>query len=65
MKELAQTVSRVFAGGAAQIVFQPDQPDDDSGIKLDISKARRDLDYQPAMQLESGLEKLKLDLEAG
>lgn len=65
MKELAQTVSRVFAGGAAQIVFQPDQPDDDSGIKLDISKARRDLDYQPAMLLESGLQKLKLELEAG
>lgn len=64
MAELAQTVSRVFAGGMAQIVFQPEKPDNDPSIKLDISKARRELDYQPVIQLESGLRKLKLELDA-
>jgi len=64
MAELAQTASRIFAGGMAQIVFQPEKPDNDPGIKLDISKARRELDYQPVIQLESGLEKLKLELDA-
>jgi UDP-glucose 4-epimerase len=64
MTELAQAVSRVFAGGMAQIAFQPETPDNDPGIKLDISKARRDLDYQPLIQLESGLQKLKLELDA-
>jgi nucleoside-diphosphate-sugar epimerase len=63
MAELAQTASRVFTGGLAQVVFQPEKPDSDPGIKLDISKARRELDYEPAIQLENGLQKLKLELD--
>jgi UDP-glucose 4-epimerase len=64
MADLAQTVSRVFAGGMAQVVVQPERPDNDPGIKLDISKARRELNYQPEIQLESGLQKLKVELDA-
>jgi nucleoside-diphosphate-sugar epimerase len=62
MTELAQTVSRVFAEGRAQIVYDLDQADGDSGIKLDIGKARRDLGYQPLFQLETGLQQLKREM---
>ena len=64
MAELAQTVSRVFAQGTAEIVVQPEKPDNDPGIKLDISKARRELDYHPAIHLEAGLEDLKFKLDS-
>ena len=58
MTELAQTVSRVFTNGETRIVYQPAQ-DSDPGIKLDVSKARRGLNYQPQFTLERGLQKLK------
>lgn len=64
MTELAQTVSRVFAQGEAQIVYQPAQTEGDAGLKLDISKARRDLGYQPVFQLESGLQQLRQEMDS-
>lgn len=62
MTELAQTVSRVFANGETKIRYEPPR-DDDPGIKLDISKARRELNYQPELPLEAGLRKLKQEME--
>jgi UDP-glucose 4-epimerase len=64
MEELAQTVNRVFGGGTTRVVFQPEKADSDPGIKLDISRARRELNYRPQIDLESGLQKLKQELSA-
>jgi UDP-glucose 4-epimerase len=64
MTVLAQTISRVFADGKANIIYQPAKADNDSGIKLDISRARRGLNYEPLIQLEKGLEKLKKEMES-
>lgn len=64
MTQLARTVSHVFTNDTAEIVFQPDVSDKDSGLKLDISKARRELNYQPQIDLASGLAKLKHEMNA-
>jgi nucleoside-diphosphate-sugar epimerase len=63
MTELAQTVSRVFADGKAPITHQLEKADSDPGIKLDISKARHELNYQPLLELEDGLRQLKQEME--
>lgn len=62
MSELARTAARVFADGSLDFVFQPEKTDTDPGIKLDITKAQRELAYQPGISLEAGLQKLKLEL---
>jgi UDP-glucose 4-epimerase len=63
MTELAQTASRVFSDGKTKIVYEPTL-DGDPGIKLDISKAKRELNYKPQVQLEQGLRKLKEEMES-
>jgi UDP-glucose 4-epimerase len=63
MTELAETVSRVFSNGESKIVYQPQRADGDPGIRLDVSKARRELNYEPRISLECGLGKLKQELE--
>lgn len=62
MTELAQTVSHVFSAGKAEIVYQPTKVDRAPGMKLDITKARRELNYDPRIQLEHGLRKLKEEM---
>lgn len=64
MAELAQAVNRVFGGGATRIIFQPEKADSDPGIRLDIRRARRELNYEPQIDLESGLQQLKQELSA-
>jgi UDP-glucose 4-epimerase len=64
MTELAQTVSLVFSGGETGIVYQPSRADGDPGTRMDISKARRELKYEPQMQIEQGLRKLKEEMES-
>lgn len=61
MYELAQAVNKVFGSGRSSIVFSSDRTDSDPGIKLDISKAGAELNYEPSVQLEEGLRLLKLD----
>jgi len=63
MTELARTVSRVFADQKARIIYQSEKVDGDPGLKLNISKARRELGYEPLVPLETGLEKLKQQME--
>ena len=63
MTELAVTASRVFANGETKIVYQPERTDNDPGIKLDVSKAKRELNYEPRISLECGLQKLKQEME--
>ena len=64
MAELARTVSHVFADDTAEIIFDRDRKDLDSGLKLDIGKARRELNYQPLVPLQSGLEQIKQEMDA-
>src|SRR3569832_1051149 len=64
MTELAETVTRVFSNGESKIVYQPNRADGDSGIKLDVSKAKRELNYEPRISLECGLRKLKHEMES-
>lgn len=65
MSELAQTVRRVFADSSLEIVLQTEKKEVDSGLKLDISKARRELNYNPTFSLEKGLQILKQELNYG
>jgi len=59
MKELAENISWVFTNGEANIVYSLEKDDHDLGFKLDISKAKRELGYQPSFQIKDGLKKLK------
>ncbi|HEY6805804.1 MAG TPA: NAD-dependent epimerase/dehydratase family protein [Pyrinomonadaceae bacterium] len=60
MLELAQTVSRVF--GDVPIELQPEKADNDRGIKLDVSKIKNELDFEPQISLERGLQQLKREI---
>ncbi len=62
MKELAQAVNEVFTAGATPIVFEPEKADSDPGLKLDINKARQELNFEPRIDLASGLRQLKQEL---
>ena len=63
MSELAQKISRVFSEGKAKILYQPERADGNASIKLDISKASDELNYQPQISLECGLRKLEQEME--
>lgn len=65
MKELAENISWVFTNGEAKIVYLLEKEDHDLGFKLDISKAKRELDYQPLFQIKDGLKKLKDEMGVG
>jgi len=54
----------VFSNGETKITYEPTKSDGDLGIKLDISKAKRELNYEPQVQLEQGLRKLKDEMES-
>jgi UDP-glucose 4-epimerase len=64
MAELARVVSHVFTDDTGEIVFDRDRQDTDSGLKLDISKARRELNYEPLISLQKGLEQIKQEMNA-
>jgi UDP-glucose 4-epimerase len=64
MTDLAETVSRVFSNGESKIIYQPNRADADPGIKLDVRKAKRELNYEPRISLECGLRKLKHEMES-
>jgi len=63
MTELAQVVSRVFSKGETKVVYERDRDDGDTGVKLDVSKARDELNYKPQISLEHGLRKLKQEMK--
>lgn len=62
MKELAQTVNQVFTAGATPLVFEPEKADSDPGLKLDITRARHELGFEPRLDLASGLRQLKQEI---
>ncbi|MNR54887.1 GDP-L-fucose synthase [compost metagenome] len=54
MLQLAETVIRLV-GGKSKIVFQPLPSDDPKQRQPDISLAKKELDWEPGINLEDGL----------
>lgn len=63
MTELAKTVSKIFTNNAARITHLPERAETDAGYRVDISKAEKELDYKSLVQLDSGLYRLKKDMQ--
>lgn len=62
MKELAQTINRVFAAGRAKIHFLRSQSEGDAGHKISIRKAQKELGFYPQVSLAEGLQKLQKEM---
>jgi len=56
MLELAEKVLKIV-GGSSKLVFQPLPADDPKQRKPDIGLARRQLGWEPQVQLDEGLKK--------
>jgi len=56
IRELAETVIRL-TGSKGKLVFNPLPPDDPTQRQPDITLARKELGWEPRVQLEAGLEK--------
>jgi len=56
IKQLAETVVRM-TGSSSSLVYKPLPADDPKQRQPDITLARKHLDWEPAIQLEQGLEK--------
>jgi nucleoside-diphosphate-sugar epimerase len=65
MISLAQLISRIFTDNEAQINLLTEKEDYDPGLKLDISKASRQLGYAPNIAMEEGLRQLKQMMQEG
>lgn len=63
MRDLAGVINRVFTRGKARISFDRDKKEGLS-YKMDIRKAIKYLDYQPAFTLEKGLRQFQRQMEA-
>jgi UDP-glucose 4-epimerase len=63
MSELAEKISKVFTGGAAKIIYVREKEDNDPGFKLDISRAKKVLNFRPTVKLEAGLQMIKEEME--
>ncbi len=57
IKELAEKVIDLVGGGGAKIVYEPLPSDDPVQRKPDITLARAELSWEPAVMLEEGLKK--------
>jgi nucleoside-diphosphate-sugar epimerase len=62
MRTLAEMVSRIFANNMVKIIFSPDEGNLDPGFKVDISKAKRELNYDPSFKVKDGLLRLKREM---
>lgn len=56
IEELARTILGMIPETRSQIVYQPLPQDDPTRRKPDISRARRELGWEPSVPLEQGLE---------
>ena len=56
IEELARAILRMIPKTRSQIVYQPLPQDDPTRRKPDISRARRELGWEPSVPLEQGLE---------
>lgn len=63
MNNLAQAIRRIFTNNAARLISLETEGHQDPGLKLDITKASRELGYQPEISLEMGLELMKQGIE--
>jgi UDP-glucose 4-epimerase len=64
MQSLAQTINEIFIQNEARIISLSSKEDCDPGFKVDISKARKELNFQPSFQIREGLLKLKEEMSA-
>jgi UDP-glucose 4-epimerase len=62
MQSLAETINDIFIQNEAKIIRLSSKEDDDPGFKVDISKAKQELNYQPSFQIREGLLKLKEEM---
>jgi len=62
MSELAQMISRIFTKNKTKIINVYDKENKDDGYRIDISKAKKELNYTPSLLIEDGLKKLKIDM---
>lgn len=56
IRELAETVIRL-TGSRSKLIYNPLPPDDPTQRQPDISLAKRELKWEPSIQLEEGLQK--------
>ena len=64
MQSLAQTINEIFAQNEARIINIFSKEDCDPGFKVDISRAKQELNYQPSFQIREGLQKLMEEMRA-
>lgn len=64
MQSLAQTINEIFIQNEARIICLSSKEDHDPGFKVDISRAKQELNYQPSFQIREGLLKLKEEMRA-
>jgi len=57
IKELAEKVIAMIPESTSKIIFKPLPQDDPRQRKPDISLAKKELDWEPTVQLEAGLQK--------
>ena len=57
MRELAEKVIELTGSNSREIIEEPLPQDDPSQRQPDISRAKRDLDWEPTIELEQGLVK--------
>ena len=62
MTELALAINKIFANREAEVVHVPERSCRDLGFRIDISKARKELRYDPAIQIENGLKMLRKEM---
>jgi UDP-glucose 4-epimerase len=64
MRSLAQTINEIFTCNKARIISLSGKEDHDPGFRVDISKAKQELNYHPSFRIGDGLLKLKEEMRA-
>lgn len=64
MAELAEQVVAVFMQGRARVTFDTTQPDGAGGYRVNISRAREQLGFEPRITLRAGLEQMGVPVGA-
>ena len=62
MRTLAEMINRIFTNNMAKIISSPEKENLSSGFKVDISKAKHELNYEPSFKINDGLLRLKREM---
>jgi len=63
IRDLAETIARVFSESKSRVRFDMTRPDRDDDFCLDITKAQRELGFIPEYSLEGGMTEYRKELE--